>query len=95
MPGAGAAVRLTLAQVRWLQDPRLYSHPWRDRTFRALLDKGAVVKNADYDYSTGRCGYEITALGRATLERRGITIPKPLRRNADRTIRRASRERDA
>lgn len=70
MPGAGAAVRLTPAQVRWLQDPRPYSHPWRDRTFRALLDKGAVRKSADNDaFGTGKSGYIITPAGQSALDR--------------------------
>lgn len=60
-------MRLTEAQVRWLNDPRPYSHPWQDRTFRALIDKGAVVKSDDRDWSTGRCGYVVTEAGRKAL----------------------------
>lgn len=62
-------VHLTEAQVRWLNDPRQYSNPNTDRTFRALLDNGAVVKGKEYDYGTGRCDYVITDDGRAALKR--------------------------
>lgn len=57
------------AQVRWLNDPRPYSHPWSDRTFRALIDKGAVVEGDDKDWHTGRCGYVVTDAGRAALKK--------------------------
>lgn len=62
-------VRLTEAQVRWLHDPRPYSHPRHDRTFRALLKKGAVVideENHDR-HGTGKAGYKLTDAGRAAL----------------------------
>lgn len=62
-------MRLSEAQVRWLNDPRAYSHPWRDRTFRALLDKGIVVKGTEHDYGTGRCNYIVTDAGREALRR--------------------------
>lgn len=64
MPG----IRLTEPQVRWLNDPRPYSHPWRDRTFRALIDKGAVVV-VEQDYSTGKAGYRMTPAGEAAFRR--------------------------
>jgi hypothetical protein len=69
-----AAKKITLsdAQVRWLDDPRPYSHPYNDRTFRALIAKGAVViDEANYDrWGTGRAGYIVTDAGREALRRR-------------------------
>lgn len=61
-------MKLTEAQVNWLNDPRPYSNPYRDRTFRALIDKGAV-KTSDHDFSgSGKCGYIITPEGQAALD---------------------------
>lgn len=61
-------MKLTKAQIRWLNDTRPYSNPYRDRTFRALIDKG-VVKVADHDFSgSGKCGYIVTPKGQAALD---------------------------
>lgn len=60
-------VKLTEAQKRWLDDPRPYFNQYRDRTARALIDKG-IIKITEQDFSgSGKCGYEITLAGRALL----------------------------
>lgn len=63
-------VTLTEAQVRWLNDPRPYSHPYNDKTFRALIKKGAVViDEANHDrHGTGKAGYKLTDAGRRALK---------------------------
>jgi hypothetical protein len=62
------SIRLTEPQVRWLNDPRPYSDPWRDRTFRALIEKGAVVVT-ERDFSSGKAGYCLTDAGAAAFRR--------------------------
>lgn len=62
-------VRLSKAQLRWLTDHRKYSHPFRDKTFRALIDHGIVkVDETDGDpYGTGKMAYIVTDLGQKLI----------------------------
>lgn len=64
-----AKARLSKAQLAWLTDHRKYSHPYRDRTFRALIEKGVVrVDDSDGDpYGTGRMAYIVTNLGQKLI----------------------------
>lgn len=59
-------LRLTEAQVRWLNDPRPYFRRFKDRTGEALIDKGAIVVTESGGGSF-RAAYEITPAGRAAL----------------------------
>lgn len=59
-------VRLTDAQKRWLADPRPYFRRHTDRTGIALINKGVIVVT-EYEYSSDKCGYELTEIGRAAL----------------------------
>lgn len=70
-----ATIVLSDAQVRWLNDPRPYSHPRNDKTFRALIRKGAVIVNeAEHDvHGTGKAGYIVTPAGCEALARRTRT----------------------
>lgn len=62
-------IRLSKAQLRWLTDSRKYSHPYNDRTFRALIKNGVVrINEAEHDrYGTGRAGYIVTELGQKLI----------------------------
>lgn len=64
-----ARIRLTGAQMRWLEDPRRYSNPWRDRTFRALIDNAiVVVDQSDGDpWQSGKMTYKLTERGKRAL----------------------------
>jgi hypothetical protein len=58
-------VRLTAAQVRWLNDPRPYFDEYRDRTARALIDKG-IIEITERDLGGSKAGYKLTPAGRAS-----------------------------
>lgn len=63
-------MRLSQAQLAWLADPRPYSHPDRDRTFRALIKRGVVkIDEENWDkYNTGKAAYIITDLGKSLIQ---------------------------
>lgn len=67
-------IRLSPAQVRWLEDPRPFTTT-EDRTFIALLKKGVVERGDEYDYGTSRTDYRITPAGREALELSGARPP--------------------
>lgn len=68
-------MKLSDAQIRWLDDPRPYFNIHTSRTGRALVRHG-IIKITEENYSNGKCGYEITDAGRTAL------APRPQERKS-------------
>lgn len=61
------AVRLSPAQVRWLESPGDCSNIYTDRTYHALVMKGFVEIVETSHQGNGRSRFVITDAGRAAL----------------------------